>query len=74
MPKVYIDDMFPYCPTSDFTCPYYDKYTDRCMMFKEENVLPFEECDNFFDEEEYYDDCDYECGFDPYMGCFTDDC
>ena len=20
------------------------------------------------------DDCDYEVGFDPYMGCFTDDC
>lgn len=73
MAKVYIDDMFPHCPTSDFTCPYYGKYTDRCMMFKEENVLPFEECDNFFDYEDY-DDCDYECGFDPYMGCFTDDC
>jgi hypothetical protein len=21
-----------------------------------------------------WDDCDYECGFDPYMGCYTDDC
>lgn len=21
-----------------------------------------------------WDDCDYECGFDPYCGCFTDDC
>ena len=21
-----------------------------------------------------WDDCDYECGFDPYLGCFTDDC
>lgn len=21
-----------------------------------------------------WDDCDYDCGFDPYMGCFTDDC
>lgn len=20
------------------------------------------------------DDCDYEVGFDPYMGCYTDDC
>lgn len=25
-------------------------------------------------EDEYPDDCDYECGFDPYAGCFTDDC
>ena len=21
-----------------------------------------------------YDDCDYEVGFDPYCGCYTDDC
>lgn len=21
-----------------------------------------------------WDDCDCECGFDPYMGCYTDDC
>ena len=21
-----------------------------------------------------FEDCDYEIGFDPYMGCFTDDC
>ncbi len=26
------------------------------------------------DDEEDYDDCDYEVGYDPYMGCFTDDC
>lgn len=25
-------------------------------------------------EDEDYDDCDYEVGFDPYMGCFSDDC
>lgn len=24
--------------------------------------------------EEPEDDCDYEMGFDPYCGCFTDDC
>lgn len=23
---------------------------------------------------EEIDDCDYDCGFDPYLGCFTDDC
>lgn len=21
-----------------------------------------------------WDDCDCDCGFDPYMGCYTDDC
>lgn len=26
------------------------------------------------DECEPPDDCDYEVGFDPYCGCFTDDC
>ena len=25
-------------------------------------------------EYEEPDDCDYEVGFDPYAGCFTDDC
>jgi len=24
--------------------------------------------------DEDYDNCDYEIGYDPYMGCFTDDC
>lgn len=28
----------------------------------------------FADEDEGdYDDCDYEMGYDPYLGCFTDD-
>ena len=26
------------------------------------------------EDDEPLDDCDYEMGFDPYMGCFTDDC
>ena len=28
------------------------------------------------DEEfnDWEDDCDYEMGFDPYLGCFSDDC
>lgn len=26
------------------------------------------------EDDEDYDDCDYEVGYDPYMGCFTDDC
>lgn len=51
MAKVYDVDMFPYCPSSDLDCPYYSKKTDRCMMFEVENVLPFNECDNFFEED-----------------------
>jgi len=26
------------------------------------------------EDDEDYDDCDYEIGFDPYLGCFSDDC
>lgn len=47
-----IDKKFPHCPVSDFTCPYYGKYTDRCMMFDMEGVTPFNECDAFYEEEE----------------------
>ncbi len=26
------------------------------------------------EDDELFDDCDYEMGFDPYLGCFSDDC
>lgn len=26
------------------------------------------------EDDEPFDDCDYEMGFDPYLGCFSDDC
>ena len=29
---------------------------------------------SYDEDDEDYDDCDYEVGYDPYMGCFTDDC
>ena len=34
------------------------------------NEFSDEFCIQDFDE----DDCDYEVGFDPYLGCFSDDC
>ena len=62
-----------YCPSNDFDCPYYGK--GLCHIAE-----PEEECDEFYfeeddDEEDYddYDDVD-ETGFDPYMGCYSDDC
>lgn len=48
MPRVYDDDMFPECPTYDFTCPYFKD--NRCMMFKETNDLPYNECDAFWED------------------------
>lgn len=61
------------CPAVDVTCPYY-KY-GNCSMYPEEN--PILECDEaayYAEETDDYDDCDYEVGFDPYLGCYTDDC
>ncbi len=44
----------------------------RCHYPDDGTLAPCE----YEDEDDYedYDDCDYECGYDPYMGCFTDDC
>ena len=37
-----------------------------------------EQAEVISDEDEEFDDweddCDYEMGFDPYLGCFSDDC
>lgn len=30
--------------------------------------------DATFAQDDESDDCDYEIGYDPYMGCFSDDC
>lgn len=31
--------------------------------------------DDDYPEDDYYEDWDHlECGFDPYLGCYTDDC
>lgn len=47
----------------------------------EDEELPFEDCDGCCTECPHYADCyadeapdDLECGFDPYAGCYTDDC
>ena len=60
------------CPVADCTCPYY-KY-GNCSMYPESN--PILECDEaaYYNDESEIDDCDYEVGYDPYLGCFSDDC
>ena len=52
MARIYTEDMFPICPITDFLCPYFNKKTWRCNMFQEENCLPYNECDAFYDESE----------------------
>ena len=59
-----------YCLANEFDCPYYGK--GLCHI-----ANPEEECDEFYFDDEGevdYDDNDLEMGFDPYMGCYSDDC
>lgn len=56
------------CPCDiDGVCPYDAEYSNDCEYWcgvEEPEDIP----------EDWEDDCDYEVGFDPYLGCFTDDC
>lgn len=46
-------------------CPYNAEFPSTCEYFCVEPEP---------DDDDDYDDCDYDIGYDPYMGCFTDDC
>ena len=60
----------PSCACEAMNCGYWwqdaDEDYPRCHF--EGDVAPCEEDDY------YEDDDDLECGFDPYCGCYTDDC
>lgn len=47
-------------------------------MMIEGSILTWVVEDDDYDNEDFYYDepggIDDDCGFDPYMGCFTDDC
>ena len=45
------------------SCPYDAEYSCTCEYYCSEE-----------EPDEEFDDYDYEVGFDPYLGCFTDDC
>ena len=47
-------------------CPYNAQYSRDCEYWCGAD----EEEDNYDD----YDDCDYETGYDPYIGAYSDDC
>ena len=55
-------------------CGYYWKEEGeeypRCHYPDDGTKAPCE----YEDDYEEPDDCDYEVGFDPYCGCYTDDC
>ena len=58
------------CPIYDYECPYCKN--GYCRMREMDGADPTEECDAFFGREDV--EGDYEMGFDPYLGCYTDDC
>ena len=52
----------------------FTRYTDEFFdVWVEEGTGIVLVCDADLDLE-WEDDCDYEVGFDPYCGCYTDDC
>lgn len=57
-------------------CPYNAEYNGSCEYWcgAEEPADDPEIWEDENVETDWVDDCDYEIGFDPYMGCFTDDC
>ena len=61
-----------YCPANDLDCPYCSLNCE-CRMKEMTGDDPETECDAFFDLDDFEPD-DLEMGFDPYLGCYTDDC
>lgn len=55
-------------------CGYYYKAVGddypRCHCPDDLSPAPCEEDEDYYED----DDCDYEVGYDPYAGCYTDDC
>lgn len=73
-----------YCPVNGWDCPYF-KNNFCTIENPEENCDDFALIADFFsdlndeenDEIEYDEELhakDIEMGFDPYIGCYTDDC
>jgi hypothetical protein len=58
------------CPICDVNCTYINRFGE-CTLNN-----PSEECDDFahYEDDFDYDDNANEIGFDPYLGCYTDDC
>lgn len=70
----------PYNAEYSCTCDYYcsepeeDDVDYRLAQIEKENLREWEIYEEIRREAEELDDCNYETGFDPYLGCFTDDC
>lgn len=72
----------PYDAEYSSTCDYYcsaeepneDWMDYELEQMEQENLREWEVHEEIRRECEEFDDCDYEVGFDPYLGCYTDDC
>lgn len=61
------------------TCTWWHDSACVCMNEKSdkftEQVAHTEDCDEWEEDDEDWEDYqDLEIGFDPYLGCYTDDC
>lgn len=52
---------------------YFEQYCDAFGIDEIEDPESIEDAVRIFFDEEPADDCDYEVGYDPYAGTFTDD-
>ena len=57
----------------DKTSELFEQYCDAFGIDEIEEPNSIDNAVRTFFDEEPADGCDYEVGFDPYLGCFTDD-
>ena len=55
----------------DITVKLYDESDNYYIMDEDYNIMPWEDEDEPAEFDLY---SDYDCGFDPYEGCYTYDC
>lgn len=66
-----LKEFFAAVDTVCMECAYQDEECDTCPVWKTcEKIRSMYTVEEIFEP----DDADLEMGFDPYLGCYTDDC
>jgi hypothetical protein len=68
--RIYGDDIET---IEDKTSELFEQYCDAFGIDEIEDPTSLDDAVRVFFDEEPVDECDYEIGYDPYAGCFTDD-
>ena len=68
--RIYGDDIET---IEDKTSELFEQYCDAFGIDEIEDPTNLNDAVRIFFDEEPADECDYEIGYDPYAGCFTDD-